>query len=267
VNGFVAGFGFNRPCAVASTVAHDSHHMIVVGTSKRDMALAANRLGAVGGGVVVFQDGQEIALVELPIAGLMSNERAEIVAEKAAKMVAALGVRLPVEQRLYAVEPAGPGRHSRTAHLRPGHRGRDNRILGLKIVPADPDVAADLARPAGEPMLMVEKLFLEDQEPVILTRNFIPQETIVEPYIEDDLRRPVFEFLAQFCQRHLNYYLSDIVPVIATGRLAGRLHLPDPTALLSLEEIGYDDNNEPVIKAYSYFRDDLIRLRLIRRKV
>jgi GntR family transcriptional regulator len=142
-----------------------------------------------------------------------------------------------------------------------------NRILGLKIVPADPDVAADLARPAGEPMLMVEKLFLEDQEPVILTRNFIPQETIVEPYIEDDLRRPVFEFLAQFCQRHLNYYLSDIVPVIATGRLAGRLHLPDPTALLSLEEIGYDDNNEPVIKAYSYFRDDLIRLRLIRRKV
>jgi GntR family transcriptional regulator len=37
-----------------------------------------------------------------------------------------------------------------------------NRILGLKIVPADPDVAADLARPAGEPMLMVEKLFLED---------------------------------------------------------------------------------------------------------
>jgi GntR family transcriptional regulator len=142
-----------------------------------------------------------------------------------------------------------------------------NQILGLKIVPADPDVAADLARPAGEPMLMVEKLFLEDQEPVILTRNFIPQETIVEPYIEDDLRRPVFEFLAQFCQRHLNYYLSDIVPVIATGRLAGRLHLPDPTALLSLEEIGYDDNNEPVIKAYSYFRDDLIRLRLIRRKV
>jgi GntR family transcriptional regulator len=142
-----------------------------------------------------------------------------------------------------------------------------NQILGLKIVPADPDVAADLARPAGESMLMVEKLFLEDQEPVILTRNFIPQETIVEPYIEDDLRRPVFEFLAQFCQRHLNYYLSDIVPVIATGRLAGRLHLPDPTALLSLEEIGYDDNNEPVIKAYSYFRDDLIRLRLIRRKV
>jgi adenine deaminase len=89
VNGFVSGFGLNQPCAIASTVAHDSHHMIVVGTSKTNMALAANRLGKVGGGVVVFKEGKEIALVELPIAGLMSNERAEVVAEKADQMVAA----------------------------------------------------------------------------------------------------------------------------------------------------------------------------------
>jgi adenine deaminase len=63
--------------------------MIVVGTSKEDMARAANRLGEVGGGVVVFKDGQEIALVELPIAGLMSDERAEQVAVKAERMVRA----------------------------------------------------------------------------------------------------------------------------------------------------------------------------------
>jgi adenine deaminase len=89
INGFVTGFGFNVACAVASTVAHDSHHMIVVGTSKKNMTLAANRLGEVGGGIVVYKDEQEIALVELPIAGLMSDERAEIVADKAAKMMQA----------------------------------------------------------------------------------------------------------------------------------------------------------------------------------
>jgi adenine deaminase len=88
-NGFVSGFGFNVPCAVASTVAHDSHHMIVVGTDAADMAAAANRLGEVGGGVVVFKEGREIALVELPIAGLMSDERAEVVAAKAERMVEA----------------------------------------------------------------------------------------------------------------------------------------------------------------------------------
>ncbi|MEP6827305.1 MAG: adenine deaminase C-terminal domain-containing protein, partial [Aestuariivirga sp.] len=52
-NAFVSGFGYNKPCAMASTVAHDSHHIIVVGTNKSDMARAANRLREVGGGVVV----------------------------------------------------------------------------------------------------------------------------------------------------------------------------------------------------------------------
>ena len=90
VNGFVSGFGYDAPCAVASTVAHDSHHMIVVGTSKSDMALAANRLGEVGGGVTVWKDGAEIALVRLPIAGLMSDAPAEEVAAAAEGMVAAM---------------------------------------------------------------------------------------------------------------------------------------------------------------------------------
>lgn len=89
-NGFVSGFGYSVDCAMASTVAHDSHHMIVVGTSKTDMALAANRLRAVGGGIVVFKEGQEAALVELPIAGLMSDARAEVVAEKAGAMMQAM---------------------------------------------------------------------------------------------------------------------------------------------------------------------------------
>nr|MCU0790917.1 amidohydrolase family protein [Nitratireductor sp.] len=44
VNGFVSGFGYRKKCAVAATVAHDSHHMIVVGTNRKDMARAANRL-------------------------------------------------------------------------------------------------------------------------------------------------------------------------------------------------------------------------------
>jgi adenine deaminase len=93
VNGFVSGFGYDSDCAVASTVAHDSHHMIVVGTSKADMALAANRLDEVGGGVVVFAGGAEKALVEMPIAGLMSDQRADIVAAKADRMVQAMADR------------------------------------------------------------------------------------------------------------------------------------------------------------------------------
>ncbi len=89
-NGFVSGFGYNKDCAVAATVAHDSHHMIVVGTNHVDMAMAANRLREVGGGVCVYHKGQELALVELPIAGLMSDQPAETVAAKADRMVQAM---------------------------------------------------------------------------------------------------------------------------------------------------------------------------------
>jgi adenine deaminase len=81
--GLVSGFGFTAKCAVASTVAHDGHHMIVVGTDDESMALAANTLAGCGGGQVVVKKGKVIGQVELKIAGLMSDERADVVAKEA----------------------------------------------------------------------------------------------------------------------------------------------------------------------------------------
>jgi len=81
--GLVSGFGFTEKCAIASTVAHDSHHMIVVGTDEESMAVAGNSLARNGGGQVVVKNGKVIGQVELKIGGLMSDERAEVVAKKA----------------------------------------------------------------------------------------------------------------------------------------------------------------------------------------
>jgi len=89
-NAFVSGFGYGPGMAMASTVAHDSHHMIVVGTDRAMMAQAAMRLGEVGGGVTLWQDGTERALVELPIAGLMSDRPAAEVAARVTRLVAAM---------------------------------------------------------------------------------------------------------------------------------------------------------------------------------
>jgi adenine deaminase len=88
--GFVSGLGLQVPCAFGSTVAHDSHHLILVGTDEASMAVAGNELARVGGGQVVVRDGRVAAMVELPIAGLMSDERAEIVAAKAQRVLEAL---------------------------------------------------------------------------------------------------------------------------------------------------------------------------------
>jgi len=87
VVGLVSGFGLTGMCAIGSTVAHDSHHMIVVGTDDEHMAIAANRLAEMKGGQVVVKDGKVIGQVALPIAGLMSNKRADIVAEEAATVL------------------------------------------------------------------------------------------------------------------------------------------------------------------------------------
>ena len=80
--GLVSGFEFTRKCAIGSTVTHDSHHMIVVGTDDESMAIAANELAKCGGGQTVVINGEVVGQVELQIAGLMSNEDANIVARK-----------------------------------------------------------------------------------------------------------------------------------------------------------------------------------------
>jgi adenine deaminase len=90
VNAFVSGFGYRGRMAMASTVAHDSHHMIVVGTDRAHMALAANHLRAIGGGVTLWREEEEAATVPLPIAGLMSDRPAAEVAAQADALMAAM---------------------------------------------------------------------------------------------------------------------------------------------------------------------------------
>ena len=89
-NAFVSGFGYRGRVAVASTVAHDCHQMLVVGTDRESMARAANRVARMDGGVAVFIEGEEAAAVALPIAGLMSEGDPAEVARDAQGVVAAM---------------------------------------------------------------------------------------------------------------------------------------------------------------------------------
>ncbi len=79
--GFVKGFGIQHG-AMASTVAHDAHNLLVVGSNDEDMALAANTLIESKGGMVAVQGGKVLGHVALPIAGIMSQEDAISLSEK-----------------------------------------------------------------------------------------------------------------------------------------------------------------------------------------
>lgn len=78
--GFVEGFGL-RSGAVASTVAHDTHNLLVIGSNDDDMALAANRVVEIKGGISVVRSRKVVAELPLPIGGLMSDEGVEKVAK------------------------------------------------------------------------------------------------------------------------------------------------------------------------------------------
>jgi adenine deaminase len=83
--GLVKGFGITDG-AIASSVAHDSHNLMVVGTNTQDMILAANKLIECGGGFVVVHKKQVAALIPLPIAGLLSLKSADEIKEYIQKL-------------------------------------------------------------------------------------------------------------------------------------------------------------------------------------
>ena len=93
--GFVHGFGLQRG-AMASSVAHDSHNIVVVGTSDAEMLAAAHAVAEMGGGQAVVAGDRVLARVPLPVAGLLSDQPLEVVRrqlEDLARVSQALGCR------------------------------------------------------------------------------------------------------------------------------------------------------------------------------
>ncbi len=140
------------------------------------------------------------------------------------------------------------------------------KVLSSHARPADAATTEALALEKNAQVLFIEKLFLEDDEPVMLTINRIPIKIVHDAEYEADEAIPVYEFLEDHCDRTLGYYLSEIIPVSLSAGIARSLGVKRGTPTISFDEIGFDQNNEPIVRATSYFRDDLLRFRLIRRR-
>ncbi len=140
------------------------------------------------------------------------------------------------------------------------------KILSADIEKADEETAVSLNLTPSDDVLVVKKLFMEDGEPAILTHNIIPAKLLVDGYTDADLLLPIYECLSKNGRSRLSYYVSEIIPVIVSDELSRILHIPAQTPLITFSEIGYNEQNQPILKSKSGFRDDLIRLRLIRRR-
>jgi adenine deaminase len=88
--GFVRGLGL-KSGALASTVAHDSHNLIIAGTNDRDMLVAGREAQRLGGGMVAAHNGVVLASLPLPVAGLMSDKPLDDVVRAMAKLSSVCG--------------------------------------------------------------------------------------------------------------------------------------------------------------------------------
>lgn len=110
---FIKGFGIGRG-AIASTVAHDHHNAVVVGANPEDMLAAVRHLARMGGGFAAVVDGEVVADLPLPFAGLMSLEPLEAVVEgldrvnRAAREVLGSSLRAPFMQLEFVTLPTVP---------------------------------------------------------------------------------------------------------------------------------------------------------------
>jgi adenine deaminase len=95
--GLVTGFGLKKG-ALASSIAHDSHNIIAVGTNDEDILAAVKEIDRLQGGLVVATEGKVLATLPLPIAGLLSDEPLEVVVDKLERLeqvATDLGTTLP----------------------------------------------------------------------------------------------------------------------------------------------------------------------------
>ncbi|HNW59490.1 MAG TPA: adenine deaminase [bacterium] len=94
--GLVKGFGLKKG-AIASSIGHDSHNIIVIGVSDRDIMKAVTTINKMGGGIAIVEDGAVVESLELPIAGLMSDKPIEFVSSRTRDLITAcrkLGITL-----------------------------------------------------------------------------------------------------------------------------------------------------------------------------
>lgn len=83
--GFIEGLGL-KGCAIAQTIAHDSHNIIVIGDNDKDMEVAVNSIINIGGGIVIAAKGKVLQVLSLPIGGLITSEDPKVVLEKVRRL-------------------------------------------------------------------------------------------------------------------------------------------------------------------------------------
>ncbi len=136
-----------------------------------------------------------------------------------------------------------------------------------ETIPANEVVASHLAITPGDAVLRVERLIGADGKPAIFCEDYIPGMLIKKKeYTQEDLKKPIFSFLKQFCGLEAHMDLTEVRPDVATAALAEIFQVPVGTPLLYLDELDYDKEGMPMLYSPQYYIGGVIQHTLLRMK-
>lgn len=127
--------------------------------------------------------------------------------------------------------------------------------------------AARLDMEAGAIALVVRKTFLANGVPAIYCIDSIPKNLILYPFQEDELKKPIFDFIRERCHQVTVQNLAELIPIIATPELAALLEIEPGVPLLRIDEVGYNGEGSAVILHSAFYRDQFIRFSLLRKRI
>jgi GntR family transcriptional regulator len=139
-------------------------------------------------------------------------------------------------------------------------------VIEVRTEPADVDTAAALEIDTGASVVVMQKVFYEDDTPVVLTSNYVPADLLDDPVSRIDAAAPIFDLLERSTGTQLAYYVSEIVPLALDDAQATLLEVEAGTPAIGFEETGFTTEGTPLVHARSMFRDDLVRLGVMRRR-
>lgn len=137
------------------------------------------------------------------------------------------------------------------------------RTLSIEQRAATVIEANTLAIEPGTEVLSLIRLFLADEQPVILAINVLATSLVTNDASQVDGKLPIYQFLQRYCQQQIAYAITDIEATQLDGQLSKALARTTNDPLLKLTETFYNKNNNPLVFGLSYYDDRLLRLRLI----
>ncbi len=118
------------------------------------------------------------------------------------------------------------------------------------------------------PVLIVSKLVTANGKGIIYCKDYISFKIINNyNYVKEDLEKPIFYFLKNFCNKDVYMDLTVVKPIVADKRLADIFKIKEGTPLLNMDEVGYDINGNRILWSEEYYVDDVLEHTILRKKI